>query len=100
MRSIPAVRPGGHITSRSCRSSGAAVTGSATIGQACSQRIIDINALVAIELCAALSFRSDEFALEKLPSAAHGAKWVALDDVHRRIGHRFEAAPLPDLLSK
>jgi hypothetical protein len=76
------------------------VTGTATIGKACPKCIIDINALVAVELCAALSFRSDKFALEKLPSATHRAKWVALDDAHGRIGHRFEAASLPDLLDK
>jgi len=47
----------------------AAVTGTATAGRACSERIVDINALVAVELCTALSFCSDELALGQLTAA-------------------------------
>src|SRR5215472_10532767 len=100
MGSIPAVWPGGHVTAGSCRSSWAPVTGGATIAEARSKRIVDINVLIAIELYAALPFRSDKFALEQLPSATHGAKRVALDDEHGRAGHGFEAASWPDLLDK
>src|SRR6516164_8709454 len=100
MRGIAAVRPGSHVATESCRASRAAVAGTATVRKACSKSIVEIDALVAIELGTALSFCSDKFALEELPSATHCSKRVPLNDVHGGIGHCFVTASGPDLLAE
>src|SRR6266542_81409 len=99
MRRIATVRPGGHVTAKSCCSARPAVTTGATVDQSRAKCKVSVNVAPTVRadewplpLCA------QELALEKLSSAPNRTEGVARDHERGRVRRLPVAAPGADFL--
>src|SRR5262249_55269111 len=97
---VAAVGMGCNIATRSGRASRTAMACRTTVGQPSANPRISVEVAHTIAFIRALSLRASELSLEQLPPAPDRAKWIALNNEDRRVGHENVAPPSSDLVGE